>query len=135
MSLLKNGDYYIHHAERFRKRFGDHIPHIIENANRDGHKVDIIIPSDPNASAQATAKLMVRKISEEGYYAKTAKTNKSKVDRFRPYSAATQNGSIQIKKHCCDDHEAKEYNKNDWYYAEKERFTGERDRSKEGHDD
>lgn len=135
MSLLKNGDYFIHHVERFRKRFGDHFSHIISNANRDGRKVDIIIPCDPNASAQAAARMMVRDISGEGFYAKSVKTNRSKLDRFRPYSAATQNGNIHILKHCCDDHEAKEYGRNDWYYAEKERFTGERDRSKDGHDD
>lgn len=135
MSVLKSGYYFIHEVERFRKRYGDHLSHIIRNANRDGRKVDIIIPSDPNASAQAAARMMIRDIASEGYYAKAVKANKSKLDRFRPFAACSQNGDIQILEKCGNDWESNQLETNDWYYYELERFTGERDRSKEGHDD
>lgn len=141
MSLLKNGRYYIHHVERFRKRFGQHISHVIENAKKDGDHVDIIIPEDPNAAAKEAAIQMTNGIIQEGSQngmmlrVRRVKTNRSKLDRFRPFSSAAQNGLLHIKEFCGDDHEAKQYNNNNWYYYELERFTGERDRSKEGHDD
>jgi len=58
-------------------------------------------------------------------------TNKSKVDRFRPFGAATENGYVKIVKNCSDDLENKIFNDNSFVYTELEKFNGGRS----GHDD
>lgn len=131
MAKLKNGTYCILDIIRLRARFGDLTKKIIEVAASDGVGVDVVIPQDPNASAKAACKMMVNEIIAEGFYAKARPTNKSKVDRFRPFAAACENGSVSIVKNCSTCLESKIYNDNNFYYTELEKFDGGR----KGHDD
>lgn len=132
MSKLKNGEFFIHEVERWRSRYGELMSRIISNANRDGTKVDIIIPQDPNASAKAAAQMMVKDITAEGFYVKAVSTNRSKLDNFRPFSASSMNGNVRIKKNCGNDFENKIFNSLEFFYDELEKFDGE---SRTHHDD
>jgi predicted phage terminase large subunit-like protein len=131
MGRLKNGNYVILDVIRFRARFGDVISRIIKTAEQDGPEVDVLIPQDPNASAKAACKMMVQQVIEAGFYAKARPTNRSKIDRFRPFGAASENGYIKVVRNCCDCSELEIYNDNNFYYTELEKFNGGR----AGHDD
>jgi len=131
MGRMKDGTYVILEVVRMRCRFGDLINKIIEIAHQDGVDVDVMIPQDPNASAKAACKMMVQQVIDAGFYAKARPTNKSKVDRFRPFGAATENGYVKIVKNCSDDLENKIFNDNSFVYTELEKFNGGRS----GHDD
>lgn len=126
MSLLKDGSYVIHDVIRMRGTYGEVHKHIIENAKRDGPKVEILIPQDPGAAGLAAAKMMQQKIAEEGFFSKTSPTNKSKVDRFRPFCAASEAGAIAIVKNCSTCLESKLYNNNGFFYSELELFCDTR---------
>src|SRR5690606_16320645 len=52
MSKLKNGDYFIHDIQRTRIGVEEWAKFILDNAERDGRGVDIVIPLDPGASAR-----------------------------------------------------------------------------------
>lgn len=131
MALLKSGDYIILDVVRFRARYGDLVQRILEIAYEDGKGTDIIIPQDSGAAGKAAAMMVVRELLSEGFYAKTKTTSKSKVDRFRPFAAASENGLVKILKGCCNDLENKIVGDNNFFYAELEAFTGGR----AGHDD
>lgn len=131
MGKLKTGQYVILDAFRFRARFGEVTQKILETAAEDGTGVDIIIPSDPNSAAKAAATMMVSEIASHGYYARARPSNKSKVDRFRPFAAVAEHNLVKMVKHCVDDLENKTYGDNNPYYAELEKFDGGR----KGHDD
>lgn len=132
MAKLKNGTYVILDVIRFRARFGDIHNRIIKIAIEDGKDVEVLIPQDPNASAKAACKQLVQQIIEgAGVKAKATPTNKSKVDRFRPFAASAENGVIYVMKNCCNCLETKQYSTNNFYYNEMERFDGGR----KGHDD
>ena len=100
---LRSGDYVILEVIRHHIRFGDWEDFILENARRDGSRVDIILPIDPNPAAEASTRMLVRKITSEGYFVTTKKTNDSKVDRFRPFASACQNGLVRIVRNCATD--------------------------------
>lgn len=125
---LKNGQYVILDVVRFRARPGDVINKIIETAKDDGQYVDVVIPQDPGAAGKTAAQMMVREITSRGFYCTTARTSGvgGKVDRFRPFSAACQNGLVDILSNCCDDLENKTFRDNSFYYNELEGFTGGR---------
>lgn len=125
MSKLKNGSYFIHEVVRFRARFGDWVTRIVEFGKKDGKHVDILVPQDPNASAKAASKMIINDIISHGYYAKAKPTNRSKIDRYRPFAASAKNGNIAILEACCTDEENKVYNDNNFYYLEQEQFRGD----------
>ncbi len=131
MGKKRTGEYVILDVVRFRARFGEVTQKIIETAALDGTKVDVIIPSDPNAAAKAAATMMVAEIASHGYYARARPSNKSKLDRFRPFSAVAEQGIVQIVKGCMDDLENKTFRDNNPYFVELEKFDGGR----KGHDD
>ena len=132
MAKLKNGNYVILDVIRFRARFGDLVQKITKIAIEDGTDVEVLIPQDPNASAKAACKQLVQQVIEgSGARAKATPTNKSKIDRFRPFSASAQNGVIQVLKNCCTCLETKQYGNNNFFYGELEKFDGGR----KGHDD
>lgn len=126
MAKLKNGDYVILEAVRLRARYADVTTHIIDNAKRDGKGVDIIIPVDSGAAGKAAARMLIKEITEAGYYAVTKATSASKIERFRPFSAAAQGELISILVGCCTDLENKVFNDNSFYYTELEQFDGGR---------
>lgn len=131
IAKLKNGRFVILDVIRLRARFGDLARKIISVAVEDGPDVDVLVPQDPNSSAKAAAKMLVQEIIAAGFYAKAKPTNRSKVDRFRPFAAACENGFVDVVKNCCDCLELKISRDNNFYYTEMERFDG----SRKGHDD
>lgn len=131
MSKLRDGSYLIWDVIRFRARYGDVTNRILKIAREDGKNVDILIPQDPGAAGKAAAGHMVQEIIEAGFYARKRPTNKSKVERFRPFAASAENGVIKILKNCGNDPDFKNFETNEFFYKELEQFNGGR----KGHDD
>lgn len=134
MGKLHTGDYVILEVVRTRITFGDWEQHILDNAFRDGNKVEIILPQDPNAAAKAATSLLARSIIEHGYIVRTKRSSMGKLDSFRPFAAAVENGNISLVKGCATDLWNKIYNDNDFFHKELEAFDGKR-RGGQHHDD
>lgn len=134
MGKLLSGDYVILEVVRTRITFGDWEKHILDNATRDGDKVEIILPQDPNAAAKAATSLLARTIIEYGYVVRTKRSSMGKLDSFRPFAAAVENESISIVKGCATDLWNKVKNDNDFFHKELEAFDGRR-RGGAHHDD
>ena len=135
MGKLKTGDYVILDVTRTRIRFGEWEQHILENAQIDGKRVEIVIPQDPNIQAKANSVSLARKINEAGYYCTTKRAAAGKLEDFKPFAACAQLGTVQIVKDCGNDLANKQYNTLDFYYQELEFFNGKRSNKKDGHDD
>lgn len=135
ISKMKDGTYFIHDIQRTRIRFGDWKDFIVSNAQRDGNKVDIVLPLDPNPASKAATTMLAREISAEGFFVRTMRANSSKVDRFRPFASMCMNGGIRILKNCGTDFENKVFSELGFFYKELETFTGERKAGRNGHDD
>lgn len=132
---LKDGKYVIDDIRRTRIRAGDWYNFVIDCTVDDPDMTDYYIPQDPGAAAKRATELFINELIESGLYAKKITTNKSKLERFRPFSAMAQNGGIFIVKNCGIDLENNIINDNNFYYKELEGFTGERKRGENGHDD
>lgn len=126
MAKLKDGSFVILEVNRLRARYGDLMRHILTTAHRDGTSVDIIIPQEPGQAGKAAAMMMIREIAANGFYAKARPTNKSKLERFRPFAAAAESGSIKVLKGCATCLEHKIDNDNEFFYAELEAFSNTR---------
>ena len=137
MGKLKSGEYVILEVTRTRIRFGDWKKHVLENAARDGNRVDIVIPQDPNAQAKANSVQFANSINDAGfgYHCTYKKSTTSKLESFRPFSATAQNGSIFVLANCGIDYWNKVHYSNDFFLNEMEAFTGERKNTESGHDD
>lgn len=135
MGRLKAGGYVILDVTRTRITFGDWKAHIMSNAYRDGHAVEIILPEDPNAASKAATSLLARAINEEGYTAKMRRSALGKLDSFRPFAAVAELGSISIVKNCANDLWNKITANNEFFYRELENFDGTRKSGEAGHDD
>lgn len=135
MRLMKDGTYIIDDIMRCRVRSGDWLDLVLSCAEIDPPNTTIYIPEDPNPSAKRATQLFIRDLAELGFYAKKIKTNQSKLDRFRPFSAVAQNEGVKILSNCGDDRDNNKYNELDFYYKELEAFTGKRKRGELGHDD
>ena len=135
MGKLKSGDYEIIDITRHRIRFGEWEAHILDNAARDGRRVEIIIPQDPNIQAKANSVTLARKICEAGYTCTTKRAAAGKLEDFKPFAACAQLGTVSIVSDCGNDYWNKQYNTNEFFYNELEVFTGKRSNKKEGHDD
>jgi predicted phage terminase large subunit-like protein len=127
MGKLKNGEFVILEVARHHIRFGDWASFILDNARRDGVNTDILLPVDPNPAAKAATQMLAKEITAHGFYVNSKRASTSKLDRFRPFSSATQNGLISIVKGCCHDLWGKVHNYNNFYYKELEAFQGERE--------
>jgi phage terminase large subunit-like protein len=79
--------------------------------------------------------MFARQLSENGLWVKKISTNRSKLERFRPFSSMAQNGGIQFVSNCGTDFENKFYDDLSFVYKELENFTGERKKGESGHDD
>jgi len=123
MARLKSGQYVILDVCRLRARYGDLMVHILKNAEQDGHGVDVILPIEPGQAGKAAAQMMIRQIAENGYYAKGKTTNRSKLERFRPFAAAAESGSVKIVKGCANCLESGLSSDNDFFYKEMEDFV------------
>lgn len=135
MGKLKNGNYVVLEVLRTRITFGDWESHIVNNAMRDGNKVEIILPEDPNAASRAATSLLARSIIESGFVAKTRRSSMGKLDSFRPFAAAVELGLVHILKNCATDLWNKIDSNNDFFYSELEAFDGKRRGGALGHDD
>lgn len=131
MALLKNGQYIILDVIRFRARYGDVLQRVRKVGLDDGREVDIIIPQDPGAAGKAASSMAVKGLIEDGFYARTKNTSKGKIERFRPFAAASENGLVQILKSCATCLENGITGDNNFFYKELESFDGGR----KGHDD
>ena len=130
--LKTTGEYIILDVVKFRARFHGVMEQILKIAAADGTGVDISIPSDPNSSGKAAATMMLKEIIENGYYARARPTNKAKLERFKPFSAACEAGLVKIVKGCGNDLENNMFNDNRFVYNELEKFDGV---SRKYHDD
>lgn len=115
MGKAKDGYYYVCHVERFRDRPSGVETRIIDSADQDGNKTSIFIPQDPGAAGKSYATSLIRKLAERGYRARAKPTNKDKVTRFAPFSAAAEAGLVRIVRGSW----------NDAYFTELEGFTGD----------
>jgi phage terminase large subunit-like protein len=133
--LRSSGEYVILEVLRHRIRWGEWKKHILENAERDGAMVDIIIPQDPGIQAKANSYTLAKEIIESGFSCTTKRSVQGKLEDFKPFAACVQLSAVKIVKGCCTDLWHKIYNDNDFYYEELENFTGIRSNRKDGHDD
>lgn len=116
-----DGCYYVEHVEKFRDRPSGVESRLIALANQDSSKTRITIPQDPGAAGKSYASSLIRKLAERGYHARAKPTNKDKVTRFAPFSAAAEAGLVKVVRGSW----------NDDFFTELEGFTGDG----RGHDD
>lgn len=135
MGKLKTGDYIILEVTKHRMRFGDWKKHILEQAQRDGSKVDIVIPSDPNPQAKSNATTLARDLNDCGYHATTRRSAEGKLEDFKPFSASCQIGVVSFVQDCGIDFWNKKQGTNEFVYDELEAFDGKRRSGEMGHDD
>lgn len=135
MRKMKDGTYIIDDIRRTRIRHGDWFSWILSCSQDDPPGTIYYIPEDPNPAAARAAALFARELSEAGLFVRRIKTNKSKLDRFRPFSSMAQNGGVKFLKACGSCTTLGVLNDLKFVYAELENFTGERKRGKNSHDD
>jgi len=131
MGKLKTGDYVILDVVRTHIRFGQWLPFILENAQKDGIGVEICLPVDPNPAAAGATQELVKSVIEAGYRCTKKRASSAKLDRFRLFASASEAGLISVVKGCATDVWAKSYGDLEFYYNEMEAFDGGR----KGHDD
>lgn len=136
MHRLRDGTYVIDDVRRTRIRHGDWLDFVIMCNQDDPSGIITYIPEDPNPAARRAAMMFIRDLANLGIYAKRMRaTTRSKLDRFRPFSAMAQNGGVKVLRGCGIDYENNVHHENDFFYGELERFTGERKRGELFHDD
>lgn len=135
MRKMKNGDYVIDDIRKHRIRVGDWEKFVEDCYNDDPYGTTYIIPQDPGAASAKATQEFCRRLAEKGIPTKKVKTNRSKLDRFRPFASMAQNGGVKVLTGCYWDIENDIKFKNDNYYKELEVFTGERKRGEMFHDD
>lgn len=116
MSKDKYGNVYVEDVIRFQARHGEVYERMLATARQDGEDVMISVPQDPGAAGLQYAQTIIRDLASEGFYARAKKANKSKVQRFAPFCAASSAGAVKIVK----------ADWNDFYFAELENFDGNR---------
>lgn len=125
------GEYVILDVVRTHLRFGDWFNFIVNQAREDGTSTEICIPEDPNAAAKGATRKLVADIIASGYRCFSKKALSNKLDRFRLFSAACQNGLVEVMGNCSNDLYNKIQNDNSFFYKELEAFDG----SRKGNDD
>lgn len=114
MSKTIDNRYVIEDVIRFRGRFHEVERKMLQTAENDGRDVEICVPRDPGAAGMAYAASLVQTFSQRGYYARMKPTNKSKLDRFRPFSAVAEARLVDVV--------SADWNKE--YFTELESFDG-----------
>lgn len=135
MRKLKSGVYVIDDVRRTRIRAGDWEQFVMDCANADPPNTAYYLPLDPGAASRRATDMFARQLSENGLWVKKIATNRSKLERFRPFSSMAQNGGIQFLSNCGTDFENKNYDDLSFVYKELENFTGQRKKGESGHDD
>ena len=135
MRKMRDGDYIVDDVRRTRIRAGDWLEFVLRCAENDPPGTTYYIPEDPGAAAKRATMLFIRDLIEAGLDARKIRTNKSKLDRFRPFSALAENGSVKFLSNCGIDEENNIINDLSFVYRELEAFTGQRKRGEMAHDD
>lgn len=136
MNKTPEGEYIIDDVRRTRIRYGDWEQFVLDCAKIDPPNTTYLIPVDPNPmAARATDEFVKRLKSVHRLSVRKMKTNGSKLDRFRPFSSATQNGQVKVLKDCGTDFENDIIHSNNFFYKELEQFDGERRNGEGGKDD
>jgi predicted phage terminase large subunit-like protein len=117
--LAEDGYYYIMHADRDRLRPDGVKKMMRKYAELDGRSCTVGIPLDAGGAGKAVFEDHAKNLA--GFVYKKCKTNKSKLDRFLPFSSAAEAGLIKIVKG----------DWNDTFISELENFVGDG----KGHDD
>ena len=112
----KDQRYIILDVVRFRARFGEVMQRIIETAKSDPEDTQIILPQEPGQAGKAAGQMMIKDLLGEGFAARMRPSNKSKVVRFQPFTAAAQAGLVDYI----------EAPWNETYFSELEGFDGTR---------
>lgn len=134
LAKLVDNTYCILDLTRVRISWGNWTKYILENASYDGRGVDIIIPQDPASAGKFTAGMLVRDLMAKGYVVRVFRASNGKLDRFRPYATACENGLVKAVRGVGFDSENNISGLNP-YYNELEKFTGVRRSGEDGHDD
>lgn len=116
MSKDKFDNIYVEDVVRFQARHGEVYQRMLETAHKDGSDTMISVPIDPGAAGKHYANTLIGDLASEGFYAKGKSSQKSKVQRFAPFCAASESGRVKIVKA-------------DWnepYLQELELFDGDR---------
>ncbi len=119
LRLGTDGYYYIMHAVRDRLRPDGVKRMMLKYAELDGRTCTVGIPLDAGGAGKAVFEDHAKNLS--GFVYKKCKTNKSKLERFLPFSSAAEAGLIKIVKGKW----------NDDFIRELENFVGDG----KGHDD
>lgn len=130
-----DGIYIIDDVRRTRITAGNWDKFVLDCAAIDPPNTTYYVPLDPGAAAKRATMMFIRDLSQAGLYVKKIDTNKSKLDRFRPFSSMAENGGIQFVSNCGTDLENNIVNDLSFVYKELEAFTGVRKRGEMGHDD
>ena len=137
MAKTKTNDYIVLDVRRVRIRPGDWETQIVDAWEYDRQicgNVVTIIPQDPGASGQMATSILCRALAERGIVTEKMRASGKKLDRFRPFSASSQVGSVKFLKGCGNDYENKVVNDNGFVYRELEAFDGLRRSGEHGHD-
>ena len=138
MAKTKTNDYIVLDVRRMRIRPGDWETQIVDAWEYDRQicgNVVTIIPQDPGASGQMATSILCRSLAERGIVTEKMRASGKKLDRFRPFSASSQVGSVKFLRGCGQDYENKVVNDNGFVYRELEAFDGLRRSGEHGHDD
>lgn len=127
IAKTRSGFYIVEDVQRFRKRAGENIQEIIRIAKEDNAmygRVECYLPQDPSSGASVRI-YHTQEFNKHGLVVRFIKvlSSKSKLQRFEPFAASSENGLVQVLK--------AEWN--DIYFSELEAFDGTR-RSRR-HDD
>lgn len=115
MSKDKEGTYYIEDVIRFRERPSEVQSTMLKAALDDGSDVQVTIPQDVGQAGKSQSMFLIRAFLEQGSVARSKPTNKNKVTRFSPFSAAAEAGLVKVVRGSW----------NDIYFSEMEAFCGD----------
>ena len=102
MSKTLDGKFVIEDVYRDRKRHGDVIKEVARIAHEDEAMfgdVQVYIPEDGGQAGKVAAAYMIQQLAEMGIGAKKHNVGtKSKLNRFKPFCASAENGSVHYVK-------------------------------------
>lgn len=112
-----SNNYWVLDVQRMRGRPYDVKKFIKQTAVEDGHHVTQILEQDPGAAGKSEVDDTSNMLIVSGYACRARKVNKDKLTRFKPFSAASEQGRVHVVKKSW----------NEAFFSELENFTGERD--------
>lgn len=102
LARTKDGEFFVEDMQRFRKRTGEVLEHILQTAAEDrkkfGSHVITLLPTDPAEAGKSIKYIRAKEFASRGIPVKFEKpfTTKSKLDRFLPFSSACENELVHI---------------------------------------